>query len=348
MKSDKELIAEIIFLIKSGITIKDQIRKVLNIGTTKMIRLISVVESMGYSFGTNRLDLSIVLPKIIELIGLNKNLAEISDILNLKYATVRSICRRNSISCADGRSMPRKQPKKDHPNISEICEDYISGLSMKDVGIKWNLSVPTVFGILKSRSVKSRLKSGKTEYRQPKLDKFTLENLYNIENYSLYMIYEKYQDVYRNHGDVYRDMLFYDIPLRDYKSSGKISYTHQDRYDKMIVANRKTLLNNRRSGPTDIELMFATWCMENDINYEFQYVIDGEETEHAYDFYLPDFNLIVETDGEYWHETPIAKMKDEIFEESARRFGYHLIRLKRKPMLEFGDNYIRERLGEYV
>jgi very-short-patch-repair endonuclease len=48
---------------------------------------------------------------------------------------------------------------------------------------------------------------------------------------------------------------------------------------------------------TSIEMLCIDFLINNDIKYDFQYYLDGKR----YDFFLPEFNLLIEVDGEYWH-----------------------------------------------
>jgi len=81
---------------------------------------------------------------------------------------------------------------------------------------------------------------------------------------------------------------------------------------------------------TNIEQFFENWCIENGIVYIFQYLIKNNG--HRYDFFLPNFNLLVEVDGIFWHNTPEKKLLDKKFEEEANKNGFNLIRFTDKQI----------------
>lgn len=55
---------------------------------------------------------------------------------------------------------------------------------------------------------------------------------------------------------------------------------------------------------------------------------------HNYDFKIEGTNLLVEIDGEYWHNTPEQQEKDRIFELEANQNGLTLLR--------FSDTIMRQ------
>lgn len=67
-------------------------------------------------------------------------------------------------------------------------------------------------------------------------------------------------------------------------------------------------------------------CDNNSIEYKHQYKIPNASLRHDYDFYLYAFNLLVEIDGDYWHLTEKAKVKDDIYDNVAISCGYNIIR----------------------
>jgi very-short-patch-repair endonuclease len=80
---------------------------------------------------------------------------------------------------------------------------------------------------------------------------------------------------------------------------------------KLSERRREYLQRNGVSTPlktnTSIERACATFLDEHNIVYHQQYLLDGK----MYDFYIPDLNLLVEVDGEYWH-TLSSSMKNDI------------------------------------
>lgn len=48
---------------------------------------------------------------------------------------------------------------------------------------------------------------------------------------------------------------------------------------------------------------------------------------HPYDFFLPQYNLIVEIDGTYWHSSKEQQLKDKKHVDDAVKKGYNIIRI---------------------
>jgi very-short-patch-repair endonuclease len=81
-------------------------------------------------------------------------------------------------------------------------------------------------------------------------------------------------------------------------------------------------LNNIQS-PTSIELAVAKVFDNMGINYESQKIIGP----CIADFYLPDINLVVECDGDYWHNLPKTIKKDKWRDNWLRKNGYEIVRI---------------------
>jgi very-short-patch-repair endonuclease len=93
---------------------------------------------------------------------------------------------------------------------------------------------------------------------------------------------------------------------------------------------------------TSIEREFMRVADEMNIEYKRQYnIIKGG---HQYDFYLPNYNLIVEMDGVYFHSMEHQATKDREQEEVATEQGYKLIRIT-DVELKNNKNIISERLN---
>lgn len=96
----------------------------------------------------------------------------------------------------------------------------------------------------------------------------------------------------------------------------------------------------RKSKGTNIEQKICKLLIDYDIKFETQFdIIYDNNTKHfkTYDFYLKDFNLLIEADGDYWHGNPVkfsnlnetqllSKKNDIIKNNLAIEMGYNLIR----------------------
>jgi len=72
------------------------------------------------------------------------------------------------------------------------------------------------------------------------------------------------------------------------------------------VIGRLTLGCNKSKKDTKIEIKIENLLIELEVKYEKQYRI----SKWVFDFYLNDFNMIIECQGDYWHGNPL------LFEET--------------------------------
>lgn len=99
----------------------------------------------------------------------------------------------------------------------------------------------------------------------------------------------------------------------------------------------------RRKFSTGPELHFEEWLNRKNIRFITQYRKIGNK--HPYDFFLPDYNLIVEIDGHYWHSKPEQKKKDIIQTKEAIAKGYFVVRI---DTLQLQTKSYEEFLGDYI
>lgn len=109
--------------------------------------------------------------------------------------------------------------------------------------------------------------------------------------------------------------------------------------EKSIVLAHKALLKKSK---TSIENKLENFLIENNINYKPQYYIyylddNGKTRYKRYDFLLTDYQIIVETDGDYWHgnplffdklnETQIKNIENDVFKTALAEYnGLSVIR----------------------
>jgi len=74
---------------------------------------------------------------------------------------------------------------------------------------------------------------------------------------------------------------------------------------------------------TSIERAIKSVLDYLNITYEEQYIVSG----FVVDFYLPDYNLLIECDGDYWHNRPEQIKRDNIRNAVFKKLGYNLLRL---------------------
>lgn len=99
-------------------------------------------------------------------------------------------------------------------------------------------------------------------------------------------------------------------------------YPHQIKRNKGKYCSPECQFKHCNSG-TDIEMMVKKWLDEHNVKYEYQYHLDGK---FYPDFYLPDKNIILEVQGDYWHANPKIYSADKLDERQKK----HIVRDKRK------------------
>ncbi len=80
-------------------------------------------------------------------------------------------------------------------------------------------------------------------------------------------------------------------------------------------------------GRTDIEILFELWCNQHDIKFTPQYVIPNTKRNKGYDYHIGD-NILVELDGEYWHDLEVQRIRDIKYAQIAIDNGYKLYRFR--------------------
>jgi len=105
-----------------------------------------------------------------------------------------------------------------------------------------------------------------------------------------------------------------------------------------LAKNRKELL---KGNPSKLEYTFAEILTGLGIEHIHQYNVDGFE----YDFYIPEKNLLLEVDGDYWHGNPNVydelqlngmqrknRGLDTLKDIHAKKHGYNLVRIWEKDI----------------
>ena len=97
---------------------------------------------------------------------------------------------------------------------------------------------------------------------------------------------------------------------------------------------------------TKIEVKIQNFLKELGIEYyTHQYI---KEIEHAYqcDILVPSMNLIIECDGNYWHNYPFGNDKDKIRTAELISKGFKVLRLWESEIKTMSLNKFEERLNE--
>lgn len=220
----------------------------------------------------------------------------------------------------------RSQGERTSKIAEEIGWPYHATHSyMKDLGID-----------LKKRPSKSNeLSSSSRRQKHGWLGEDLMRQHYIDEEMSIHAIAKKYN---RSPGSIWNELLTYEsIPRRSKQENAeKVLRQNPDipeRQRQLCMEGKIGIWATSYDGrETWIEKAFIDWAAENDISIKPQYPI--VESGHRYDFLIEGTNILVETDGAYWHNTKAQRRKDKEQVDIANEMGYIVLR--------FTDNQIRE------
>ena len=106
---------------------------------------------------------------------------------------------------------------------------------------------------------------------------------------------------------------------------------------KIRFAAAKGGMSFSKMNNTHIELSMKQILSDLNIKYNFQYFISTKDNKYCFDFYIPEKNILIECDGDYWHGNPKFyktlndiqiknQQKDLRKNDFALKMGYKLIR----------------------
>lgn len=78
---------------------------------------------------------------------------------------------------------------------------------------------------------------------------------------------------------------------------------------------------------TKPENQFIDFLIQHNIKFEHQYPIHTANGSWLFDFYLPESDLFIEIDGEFWHSTKRSINRDEIKNHIIKQNGHTLARI---------------------
>jgi very-short-patch-repair endonuclease len=100
-----------------------------------------------------------------------------------------------------------------------------------------------------------------------------------------------------------------------------------------------------RTRGTSLEIQMMQYLCSSDIDYHEQYIISTDRGSWVYDFYVPALDLLLETDGEYYHaKSKFVVNRDKIKEKIARERGYNFLRISDRdwrPELIFAEEDVQ-------
>lgn len=235
-------------------------------------------------------------------------------------------------------------------NIQTIREYLEKGMSVNEIRKLFDYSYSAIYNAIQRNNMGhlvSCIRGAKSEtakqYHQSK-SRFTEKMLieeYIINRENLYSIAKKYNCTPAN---VLAYMRKYSIPTRNKSEASSLCYEKngdelREKHRQNAYAGRTGIhMKGRRRRNSWIEQKFEKYCIENGIEYEREYQINGSG--HHYDFLvkLVKNYILIELDGNYWHNTEKQKNLDIIHENIALQNGYNVLR--------FTDSQIKKTKGK--
>lgn len=105
-----------------------------------------------------------------------------------------------------------------------------------------------------------------------------------------------------------------------------LSKEQRDNRSKKRVEYLKNNKSRQFSG-TKPELKFIDFLVEHNIEFSHQYPIHTSNRSWLFDFYLPELNLLVEIDGEYFHSKKQSITRDLIKEKVSKNNQFRFVRI---------------------
>jgi very-short-patch-repair endonuclease len=109
--------------------------------------------------------------------------------------------------------------------------------------------------------------------------------------------------------------------------SSTLIKTYED-HPEILINRKPSGINQYSTSFTYIENVVKDILEKLCINYLHNYKVDR----YFPDFFLPDYNIIIECDGEHWHSSPEAKLKDQIKTECFENLGFKVLRFTGKEI----------------
>ena len=161
---------------------------------------------------------------------------------------------------------------------------------------------------------------------------------------------EKIKEYNREHGRKYR------LNNPEKKKEYLCEYYQRNKerikkhYHEYYLSNREKILKCRhkryrciRGLPEDwdlsressIEVIMKRWLQESDIEFVQQYYINFEDTTNTrVDFYIPEANVCLYVDGDYWHALPEVQERDVEQNKILASLGYSVVRMTETEILD--------------
>jgi hypothetical protein len=236
-----------------------------------------------------------------------------------------------------------------YENINFIVNSYIGGMSALDISkeikkqnIGFSPSKKQILDYLESKHIPRRNASearklniqkdggvwnkGLTKYQHPSIMKYSLSRM--GENNPIFKLTkeERIKNLYINNcteeerknlcGQIFKT-------LKEKYASGEIIHcsasdpeNYKINHDKMMIGYKNWLITGNRKDFTESvnENKIGSFLIEKDIKFIKHYTF---KSMFEYDYYLPDFSMVIDYFGKYWHCDP--RCYNEEFVHTRRR-----------------------------
>lgn len=112
-----------------------------------------------------------------------------------------------------------------------------------------------------------------------------------------------------------------------FKAENRMKASVRGQQFKSRLHRAKGKATHMSLNPTHVEKFVFYVLSTLKKTFQFQRVITVEESIYIVDFYLPQYNLVLEVDGKHWHSSPEQKERDAAKDRSLQSAGFNVIRV---------------------
>lgn len=98
-----------------------------------------------------------------------------------------------------------------------------------------------------------------------------------------------------------------------------------ERLQKWMQAGREARINKDYLTPSSIEIIVQKQLDSLGIRYLQQKHVSDGERDYWLDFYIPSLKLVIECNGDYWHNLPERKERDKRLKEYVESTGRRIV-----------------------
>ena len=307
---------------------------------------------------------------------------------------IRYISKRHNISKEDFRYEMYKLKFGEYICSEEGIKEYYvtKNYSIPMFKREFNMNTSILFFLLKKYGIKKRtIQEANKLIGLPKSRK-TIFDRYGVTNVStLETIKEKKKQTFlKNYGvdNIRKHPPFYDYIKKKIEEKYGVSFWKYHSINSTEVWNKKTpaerekwlsnsilsekTVKNSPGGKSKLEYEVVNILYKLNIPHEHTFFVRvTSKKRYFYDIYLPDINLIIEINGDYWHANPIKYKEHDLMRygakeitagekwkqdkeklDTARRLGYKTLTLWESDIREHMtngtiDNYVTEKIKFY-